>query len=159
MNVENTTDDIEFQKRLKLVSNYWNSFYEQLEKWTIENDLTINDNWRQHSIKYDIARNNAIKNHISSTHTWIKGPDHWSKKIDNWFSFPFECKVCKMGASDYEEVYDEHLKINLKTGDLPSHDMHNNYITRTCEEVQLAKKRRKGKKCIQCGTYGCINEF
>lgn len=166
-------EDAKFQKHLSSSYECWRKFFKQIHQWMEEDglevdpvkskdfDLEIHRKWME---RYNLNKTATVKKHISSTHAWVKGKERWSKKYDNWFMNPIECKVCKMGASDYEEVgwaLVDYAQINLEKGEVPSRDMHNHYIYRTCEEVQAARmahrKSRKGRKCLQCGTYACID--
>jgi len=149
--------------------DYWRSFYDQLDAWMKEDAATemeeiqqiLGVDFKEWNRRYYLLKNATVKKHISSTHTWIKGKMHYSKKADNWHQSPLECKVCGMGASGWERecVYFSEEESKIKPGELPSGDMHGGYIYRTCEEVLKAKKeirkKRKGTKCLQCGTYGC----
>lgn len=149
------------------VYTYWRKFFEQVDEWMEEDGLKITvdiNSFKEFTKQLNLNRNAVIKKHISSTHTWVKGKDRWSKKMDNWHRSPVECKVCGIGASDWEEagyVGEESFEIDLSKGELPSRDMHGHYLHRTCEEVQAAKakhrKSRKGGKCLQCGSYDCMD--
>lgn len=144
-------------------------FYDQLHTWMKEEgtypDFPIMPNGYDRDVyaifqeKFNLAQENVIKKHFSSTHTWGEGVMRWSKKRDNWFMSPLECKVCKMGAGAWHSENRLNLtKVNLEEGDVPTMDMHGNFISRTCAEVLAAKKSRKGGndgKCGQCNTYDC----
>lgn len=103
--------------------------------------------------RYDRILADGVKKHYSSTHTWVPGKSRWSKKRDNFWVFPLECSVCRMGAAKHDQI-----GAKLVPTEVPSRDMHLCYIDRTCEEVmntwRLASKKR-GPRCIQCYTYGC----
>lgn len=165
----------EFQKKLADLSRYWAKYFDQLSKWVEEDrvaplepldpNLTPQEQWRVVGARENLEKNKAIKKHISSTHTWIPGKMHWSKKTNNGYQSPLECKTCGMGASGYDElgwVGEEIHKVDLEAGDVPSRDMHGGYIHRTCQEVVAARaearKKHKGGKCGQCRTYGCIHK-
>ncbi len=155
----------EFEEHLKMLSRYWSKFYDQLEKWIEEDKLLpeftfsksyVKEEWIEHAKLHNAAKNAAIKKHISSTHTWVKGKDRW--RNDNWHCSPFECKVCRIGASGHEEVgwAGEMAEVT----DIPSRDMHGVHMHRTCAEVQAsraeARRKHAGGKCGQCCTYGCF---
>lgn len=149
---------------------YWDVFYEKITALSKKDNLVpeyktgeFDMEYHKEFIRlYNIARNTTIKKYISATHTWIVGKSHYSKKKDNWWQAPLECEVCGIGASAHEEVgwAGEREKINFEAGELPSRGMHGESIHRTCEEVQAARdeyrKHRKGSKCGQCRSYGCI---
>jgi len=135
-------------------------FYDKLDRWMKEDGFKYSALPEEYSKRADervIAQNAAIKKHISSTHTWAVGKERWSKKFDNWFQSPFECTVCKMGGSSCDNI--DRVGNREEVIDIPTRDMHNNLIRRTCQEVLAARqeyrKKRKGSKCYQCGTYGC----
>ena len=162
-----------FEEHLQNVHKYWGKFYNRLQQWmkedglevvakqTSTSDMKAHQDWMR---QYSLNKNATIKKHISSTHTWVKGKERWSKKSNNWHMNPIECAICKMGASNFEEIGSagDYNEIDLDKGDIPSQDMHGSIIHRTCQEVQDARteyrKHRKGTKCIQCGTYGCIRK-
>jgi hypothetical protein len=101
------------------------------------------------SRQYQFVRNAAVKKHYSSTHNWIRDTEHWSNDNLHWYSF--ECRDCGLVATKYDECYGE----CTETLDFPSRDMHNVYISRTCEQICLDKKNHKKRKCMTCRTYGC----
>lgn len=144
-------------EKIKLIWAETQKFYDKLDGWLDKEylkELGRTLSFQDYRKEYDLLKNAAVKKHISSTHTWIKGKTHRYK--DNFYQSPLECKICGMGATDYEEVGFELVQVI----DLPSRDMHNCAIHRTCEEVLAAKKQsrrlHKGGKCIQCWTYGCL---
>ena len=146
------------QEKLKQIMLFWSKYYDQLDKWIglkiIDNLFNSSIPQKEISIQFDLLRNAAIKKYISSTHTWIKNTEHQNKC--NVICYPFECKVCGQAASKYEEIW----SYCEETKDIPSRDMHNHRIYRTCQEILAAKKiilsSRKGRKCLQCNTYGCF---
>jgi hypothetical protein len=159
----------EFKEDLKKISHYWINFYNKLEKWIEQDNLMpetkfsegyVKEEWVEHIGKHNVARNTVIKKYVSSTHTWVKGKDRYSKKNANWHCSPFECKVCRMGASGHDEV--GWAGEMAEATDMPTRDMHGQPIHRTCLEVQAAReearKKHAGGKCIQCSTYGCLLE-
>ena len=146
------------QEQNKKIWNFWGKFYAQLEDWIGHKKLDIlyasNLSNQEISIQVDRLKNAAIKEYISSTHTWIRDTTRQYK--GNFYNYPLECKVCGQAASDSEEEY----IYNVKVVNIPSRDMHGHRIYRTCQEVLLAKKKarqlHKGPKCMQCHTYDCI---
>jgi hypothetical protein len=148
--------------------NHWTAFNDQIRRWAEEDrilpDFPKMENgydskiFNPYNAAYNLALVNTVKKHISSTHTWIEGIDRWSHKYNNWFQSPFECKVCMMGAGSFHELGPhrlDYVKVVLENGDIPSQGMHSGFLYRTCEGVLKAKKLR-GKYCMQCSTYGCI---
>lgn len=153
-------EEKEHQERLKKINEYWTKFYDKVEAWMKPDlsklsDIILKDH-KAYIVQYNLLKNAVIKKHVSSTHTWIKGKSHYLKGPDNWYESSLECAVCKMHATKYEEVgYD-----SVEVLDIPSRDSHNQVINRTCAEVLAAReayrKVRKGTKCHQCWTYGCL---
>jgi hypothetical protein len=147
------------QEQNKKIWDFWGKYHNQLEEWIgrerIENLFSSSLPSKAISIQFHLLKNAAIKEHISSTHTWIKDTSHQNK--DNIICYPFECKVCGQAASGHEEIWTDCLKVE----DVPSRDMHNHPIYRTCQQVLEAKKKarvaHKGGKCRQCNTYGCFD--
>lgn len=150
------------QDYLKLISENSREFFSKLENW-IAPDVAklVNDNlsFEEFQKQYNLLKNSAIKKYISSTHTWIKGKSHYLKKYQNWYQSDLECAICKMHATQYEEIWIDIVKVT----NLPSRDSHNHYISRTCQEVLIAREKyrkvRKGTKCYQCWTYGCLFKY
>lgn len=151
---------------LKIITQYWAKFYAQLDAWVRETHQSDTDLSSTGISEFNNRRIVAVKNHISSTHQWVRGKMRWSKKTDNFYMYPFECKICKMGASEYEK--EDNLpvpsrKVDLENGGLPTHDMHSNLIHQTCKDIlnlrTIYLHKRKGGKCGQCGTYGCLFNF
>jgi hypothetical protein len=147
------------EQQNKRIWNFWGKYHKQLEEWvgqeTIENLFNSQMSSKEISIQFDRLKNAAIKEHISSTHQWVKDTQH--KRKGNFYDFPLECKVCGQAASDYDEVYVDFEKVSKH----PSRDMHGYRMYRTCQQVLDAKKKarssRKGKRCLSCNTYDCVD--
>lgn len=151
---------LKFKDRLDPISIYWAKFYYNIELFKNQQGILksyIDNGMDKPSFTEFILKDNSIRidmtrKHISSTHTWIKGRLYWSKKYNNGYQAPFECSVCGIGASDWNQ--DSMSKI-----DVPIGCMHGGMLKRTCAEVLAAhkeyRKHRKGSKCGQCRTYGC----
>jgi hypothetical protein len=169
-----SVDDPKFKAQLSKITKAAAEFYDKLEVWIEQDngpdpfDVLTNGEYDSEKSKAWIQRHHTkkiatIKKYVSSTHVWIKGKQRWSSKLDNWLESPFECKVCQIGGAGYEKLDEygrDYIKIDLEAGNIPTGCMHGNDLQRTCEEVQQARieyrKRRKGTKCYQCGTYGCL---
>ena len=162
-------DDPKFEKHLAKVTRYWSGFVRQLEFW-MEQDwpgriaeidgLMLSDHKEWCRLYYSF-KNETVKRHVSSTHDWIPGKQHYSSKTDNVYESPFECSQCGMCASNWEhESFMIDSKEPIKLGCQPSSDMHNQLFHRTCQNVQAARKKRTGRvRCGQCRTYGCLNDY
>lgn len=157
----------DFREHLKNISKHWAVFCDKIENWIKEDNLMpdfkfskeyVKEEQVEYSKLHNAAKNAVIRKYISSTHIWVEGKSRWSKKYDNWYQNPYECKVCKIGASGHEEIgwAGEMAPIT----DIPTHDMHGQSMHRTCAEVQAAraeaKKKHKGGKCRQCSAFGCL---
>jgi hypothetical protein len=161
------TDTPEFQAHLREISRNARDFYDKIEKWIKQDGLEhtvklspgyVSAEYIELARQHNLAKNIVVKKYISSTHNWIEGKARWSKKRDNWFQSPYECTVCRMGGSGHDEVgWAGEME---EVTDIPTRDMHGHLISRTCAEVLAAReeyrKKRKGTKCYQCGTYGCL---
>lgn len=155
----------DYNDKLKLIYENAKAFYDKLDAWIKEEKLEPSVVFSKEYVKEEmfewhkqdsLAKNYVVKKYISSTHTWVLGKNRWSKKNDNWLQSPYECKVCHMGGSSYDDIG---VAGREKVTDIPTRDMHNHLISRTCQEVldarTLYRKKRKGTKCYQCSTYGC----